>query len=198
MVASLSVPHHRLSTAMAQEPTPPAKGAIRKDQPASSLTPEVRLRLQRLKTRKARAAYDVARLNREIAGIAVEEYTLGTYREELAAVEGEVKDAEADLARARERFDRAKRMFEKGGLEAARAILEATQEVEEFRLKIAEYSLEQAQSKRKVLKRYTYERTIKELESEVKKAREVESDREAEWRREADRLAELERRLHRT
>lgn len=53
----------------AQEPA--GKDAGPSEKAAATSTLEARLRMQRLRTRKARATYDIARLNREIAEIAV-------------------------------------------------------------------------------------------------------------------------------
>ncbi len=56
-------------------------------------------------------------------------------------------------------------MFDKGYVSKAQKISE------ELNLKKAKFTLEQSQSKRKVLVDYTRGKTIKELQSEVEKAR---------------------------
>ena len=57
------------------------------------------------------------------------------------------------------------------------------------------FSLEQAQTKLKVLKKYTYSKTIKELESEVKKALSDELAKKATWELEKAKEAKLERQI---
>ena len=65
----------------------------------STAEPRARLRAQQLATRKAKASYEIARLTRELAELAVEEYEEVTYPRDLATVEGEIKLAESDLTR---------------------------------------------------------------------------------------------------
>jgi hypothetical protein len=176
----------------AQEAAPPAKGAVQKDRPSAEPTPEARLRVRKLKTRKAKAAYEIARLNHELAEIAVEEYREGTYTKDLTTVEGEIKLAEADRLRAEDRLDWADRMFKKG------FVSKATLVSEQLSFEKAKYALEQAQTRKKVLVEYTQDKTIKELRAEVKKARDDELAKKAAWKREEAAEAELERQLDRT
>ena len=176
----------------AQEAAPPTKRSVQKDRPSAEPTPEARVRVQKFKTRKAKAAYEIARLNHELAEIAVEEYREGTYIIDLTTVEGEIKLAEADRIRAEDRLDWADRMFKKGFV--SKAILVS----EQLSFEKAKYALEQAQSKKTVLVEYTQDKTIKELRSEVKKARDDELAKKAIWKREEAAEAELERQLDRT
>ncbi len=148
-----------------------------------------RLRAQQLATRKARASYEIARLTREVAEISLEEYQEVGYPRDLAAVEGEIKGAESDLARSTDRLEWATRMFKKG------YVTHATKASEELNNQKLKFALEQAQSKKDVLVKYTHEKRIKELESEVKKARMDELDKEAAWDSEKAKLIELERQV---
>jgi multidrug resistance efflux pump len=124
---------------------------------------------QEVAVRGAQADAHSARLDREVAEIAVVEYKQGIFVQDLATVQGEIKLAESDEARALDRVDWARRMFNKGFVTIAEKI------GEELMLKKAIYAKEQAQSKLKVLLEYTKNKTIKELESEVEwaKAREL-------------------------
>ena len=92
------------------------------------------------------------------------EYVEGIYKQDLATVEGEIKLAESELSRSADRVDWAQRMFLKGYVSLAQKVSE------DLALKKARFALEQAQSKKKVLVDYTRDKTIKELESDVKKA----------------------------
>ena len=141
---------------------------------------------QRITTKSAEANFLNAKLTREVAEIAVREYVEGVYVQELATVEGEIKLAESDLMRAEDRLDWARRMFEKGYVSMA------TKVSEELNFKKAQFTLEQAQSKKNVLVKYTREKTIKELESEVKKANSDELAKQATWELEKGKESKLE------
>ena len=147
-----------------------------------------RLRAQQLATRKAKAFYQIAKLTRELAEIAVEEYEEVTYPRDLATVEGEIKLAETDLIRSQDRLEWAKRMFEK-------TFISRATKAEELTFKKSQFALEQAESKKKVLTQYTKGKTIKELRSAVEKARLDELDKKAAWDLEKATEAELERQL---
>lgn len=142
--------------------------------PATS-TPRTRLRVQQLSRRKAKATYEIARLTRELAEIAVEEYEEVNYPRDLAIVDGELKLAESDLSRSDDRLQWAKRMLEKKYITPAQKLSE------ELTVKKARFALEQAQSKRKVLVDYTRAKAIKQLKSEVEKARSDELAKQAAW-----------------
>jgi HlyD family secretion protein len=149
----------------------------------------VALRMQELATRKAKAFYEIARLNRELAMIAVEEYEEVRYPQDLATAAREVRLAEIDLKRSEDRLDWARRMFDKG------YVSKAQKDSEERSLKKAVFAIEQAATKRKVLVDYTKGKTIKELKSEVDKARSDELAKEAAWNLEKAKQIELERLL---
>jgi HlyD family secretion protein len=119
---------------------------------------------QKITTESAKANFANATLTREVAQIAVTEYVEGIYKQDLATVEGEIKLAESELSRSADRVDWAQRMYLKGYVSLAQKVSE------DLALKKARFALEQAQSKKKVLVDYTRDKTIKELESDVKKA----------------------------
>ena len=152
-------------------PTAPQTEDKTTDNPSA----KARWRAQQIVTRKAEANYQNARLTREIAEFAVLEYAEGIFNQDLATVEGEIKLAESNLQRSKDRLDWARRMFKKGYV--AKSIVVS----EELALKKARFSLEQAQSKKKVLVDYTKPKTIKELKSEVEKARSDELAKKATW-----------------
>jgi HlyD family secretion protein len=152
-------------------------------------TPQARLLAQRLATRKAKATYELAKATRELAEIAVEQYEAVDYPRDLVIVEGEVKLAESDLTRSEDRADWARRMFTKG------YITPAVRNSEQLTLKRAVFSLEQAQSKKKVLEKYTKDKTIKGLKVKVENAHDDERAKELDWDREKLEELELERQL---
>jgi RNA polymerase sigma factor (sigma-70 family) len=149
--------------------------------------PQARLRAQRLATRKARALYEMARLAREVAEISQEEYATVVFAQDLAAVEGEIKLAESDLKRAEDRLEWARRMFDKG------FVSQAQKAAEEHVLQTSKFVVEAAQAKRHVLVEYTKSKTLKELQSEVEKARAAELAKQAAWEAEKAKQDGLER-----
>ncbi len=144
---------------------------------------------QTITTKSAEAAFKNATLTREVAEIAVKEYVEGIYKQDLATVEGEIKLAESELSRALDRVDWAQRMSAKGYISMAQKVSE------DLALKKAQFALEQAQSKKKVLVDYTRDKTIKELESDVEKARSDELAKEATHSLETSKEKKLERQI---
>ncbi len=134
--------------------------------------------------------YEIAKQTRELAQIALEEYEEVTYPRDLATVKGEIALAESDLRRAEDRLEWARRMFDKGYVSRAGKVSEELNHMK------ARFTLEQAQSKRKVLVDYTKSKTIKELRSEVEKARSDELAKQAAWDVEQVEELELEHQLH--
>ncbi len=144
---------------------------------------------QKITTESAKANFSNAKLTREVAEIAVIEYKEGIYVQDLATVEGEIKLAESDVTRSEDRLEWAQRMYLKGYVSLAQKVSE------ELNFKKAQFSLEQAMSKKKVLVDYTRAKTIKELESEVEKARSDELAKNATWDLEKSKEAKLERQI---
>ena len=81
-------------------------------------------------------------------------------------------------------------MFKKG------YVSRATKASEDLSLTKARFALEQAQSKREVLVKYTRGKTIKELRSEVEKARVDELSKQDAYEVEMIKETELKNRLH--
>jgi HlyD family secretion protein len=144
---------------------------------------------QQITTKSASASYDNAKLTREVAEIAVVEYVEGIFKQDYATVEGEIKLNESDLSRSEDRLDWARRMYDKGYVSMA------TKVSEELTLKKARFALEQSQSKKDVLVKYTKNKTIKELESEVEKARSDELAKKATYALEDSKEKKLERQI---
>jgi hypothetical protein len=119
---------------------------------------------QEIAIRAAQAAYDNARLTREVAEIAVVEYKEGIFKQEWEAAQGEIALSKSDLERAKDELEWAKRIERKG---YAFLITKSPQLAYER----AKFALDQAVTKRNVLENYTKDKTIKELESEVASAR---------------------------
>ena len=144
---------------------------------------------QKITTQGAEAAYQQSKLTREVAEIAVREYEEGIFKQEWATINGEIKLAESDLARAEDRVSWSNRMFEKGYVSKAQKVSE------ELNYQKAQFSLEQAQSKLRVLEEYTKDKTIKELKSEVEKARSDELAKEQTLQIEREKEAKFEKQI---
>jgi multidrug resistance efflux pump len=124
-----------------------------------------RLVKERIIVQAAEEACREARKRREVAEIAAAEYANAIVKQDLAAAQGEIKLAESDLTRSEDRVDWARRMEAKGFVAKAQRVSE------ELTLQKAKFALEQAQTKLKVLEGYTRPKTVKELASEIEKAR---------------------------
>ncbi len=144
---------------------------------------------QQISTRGAEASFQQAKLTREVAEIAVEEYVKGIYAQDKATINGEIKLAESDLARAADRVEWANRMFDKGYVSRAQKVSE------ELNLQKAQFALEQANSKLDVLEKFTKEKTIKELRSDVEKALSDEKAKEQTYMLEKEKEAKYERQI---
>jgi HlyD family secretion protein len=169
------------------EGTPVKKGQIVCKLDSASLNDQ--LVNQKITTKSAQANYENAKLTREVAEIAVVEYEEGIFKQDLATVDGEIKLAESDLSRSEDRLDWATRMFKKGYVSKAAMVSE------ELTLKKARFALEQAETKKKVLVEYTKHKTIKELRSEVEKAKSDELAKQATYALEDSKEKKLEKQI---
>ncbi len=127
----------------------------------------------------AQADYLNARLTREVAEIAVTEYTEGILKPDLETVEGEIALAKTDLTRAQERLAATKHESEsEKGAAPASSMVEREEEARKANLR-----LQRAQERKTRLVTVTKERTLKELNFEVKSAKATEAARKAEYER---------------
>ncbi len=171
-------------------PKPSASAPAADSTGATEQAAAAELRAQQIATRKARAAYEIARLTREVAEIAVEEYEEVGFPRDLAAARAATALAEADLTRASDRADWAERMFKKG------YVSKSTRNSENLGLKKARFALEKAQANSKILVEYTRSKKIKERRSAVEKARLDELDRQEAYDVARIKENELKERLH--
>ncbi len=182
----------------AQEHGLPAKGPGQavKNAPTQTASPDSRskLRAQRLATRKAKVAYEIAGLTREFNELAEEEYIEFIFPRELASIEDEIRLAESKLALAKEEFERGKKRLE----DENRFFPRAQNVSEELAFKKAQFALEQAQSQRKVLVDYTRPKTIRAFQSDRERLRADEWDKRRAWEQERAKEAELVRQLNLT
>jgi len=137
-----------------------------------------RLATHEIIVRGAEADVHGARIAREVAVLAVVEYEQGTFIQEFATTEGEIKLAEARLSRALAHLEWSRGMYEKGYISLAE------KNTEELTVKQVVFALEQAKSKKKVLVDYSKAKTIKALTGSVEIARARELAKQAELERE--------------
>jgi RND family efflux transporter MFP subunit len=163
---------------------------------------------QKIAIQGEEAAYQNARLTREVAEIALKEYEEGIYPQERAAIQGEIKMAELGQKKTAARLERTHRARQKlndvlGRKERATESGDILAEVDlDDRLDAADQalsrerlSLERAQTKLNVLQNYTKGKTIKELKSEVQKAHFDEFAKQQRWEFEKEKAAKLERQI---
>ena len=146
---------------------------------SSSSDPRDQLAKLRIAAESDHWNYRNAKLTREVAEIAVTEYTEGIFVQDLATVEGEIKLAQSAANRARDTIDFAKDRLARIAARSDKSVTDLNLEytysdrVLAAELEVPERlaALEQAETKKKLLVEYTKPKTLKHLQSEVEKAR---------------------------
>jgi HlyD family secretion protein len=128
--------------------------------------------VHRLRVRAAEAAYQQAKLTREVAEIALAEFVEGIATQNVESVEGEIALAEDDLKRAEERHERSRSTTEKA------KVLDSEAATKEQQVRRAKSQLHEAQMKKMTVEA-TKVRTTEELKSEIEKAKVAERDKKA-------------------
>jgi hypothetical protein len=155
---------------------------------------------QQITARSAESDHENAKLTREVAEIAIVEYEEGLFKQDQATAIGEIKLAESDAARARDSIE-----FAEGRLakikQASRGTAEDLSLEFAFEDKVVQASqreprarltLENAQAKLDALRKYVMPRRVKELRSEVEKARSDELATQARRELEKSKLENLQ------
>jgi RND family efflux transporter MFP subunit len=145
---------------------------------------------QMITSQQAAASYEQAKLTREVAEVAVKEYLEGVFKQDLETVQGEIALARADVTRAQDRLTWSTKMKEKG------YISESARLADELSLKKAQFALEQSQTKLDVLMKYTKDKTVKELQADVEKAKSDELAKKATFSLEKDKEDKLLRQIN--
>ncbi len=144
---------------------------------------------QRITTSGAEAAFLNAKLSREVAEIAVNEYLEGIYKQDKETIQGEIALAKSDRKRAEDRLQWSNRMLEKKYVSPGQVLSDR------LTLDRAIFAEEQAQTKLNVLEKYSKNRTKKELESEVEKSKADELAKQATWSLEKSKEEKLVRQI---
>ena len=160
---------------------------------------------QRIRTKSAEANYLNARLTREVAEIAVKEFVEGIYKQDRETMERDIEWHRNRLRKIEERRDRTRKALKRlgvamgrGGKAESPAEIIAQVDIQD-RIDEAEIGLDrerrdlaQAEGRREVLEKYTRPKTVKELESEVKKSHSDELAKQATWELEKSKEDKLE------
>ena len=146
---------------------------------------------QKITTQQTEASYKQARLVREVAEYAVKEYVLGIYLQDKATYMGQIKLAESDKERAIDRLKWSTEMKLKGYVSIA------TNLADQLTKQQADFELEQAQTQLTVLEKFTKEKQIKSLSSDVEKAKADELSKQSSWQLEQTKEKKLEKQIDR-
>ncbi len=144
---------------------------------------------QKITTQQAEASFKQAKLVREVAEYAVKEYVEGIYLQDRATYQGQIKLAQSDKERAIDRLQWSTDMFAKG------YVSKATNIADQLTKQQADFDVEQAQMQLSVLEKYTKEKQIKSLNSDVEKARADELSKQSSFTLEQTKEKKLERQI---
>ena len=123
------------------------------------------VRTQTMKTEQSRAALEQAKLNFEVAELAVGEYRDGLVRQNTQSMEGQIALSESDLERAADRLQWTQKMIKKGYAPIAhRAVAERAIAATQLKLRTTRWDLA-------IFREFGLPKMMKELLSEVEKRR---------------------------
>jgi HlyD family secretion protein len=188
------------------EGTPVVRGQLVCELDSSTIKDQ--LTNQEIATRSAEAAYQNAKLAREVAEIAVIEYEEGIYLQDRQTVRGEIVSAESSLKMVEERRDRIMRARERLNVVLAakgedRTAAEIVADVDlddrgqdaHRAVARAQFAIEQARVKETVLEKYQKPRTTKELRSKVELATSDELAKQQTWSLQQSKEAKLRKQI---
>jgi hypothetical protein len=162
---------------------------------------ETNIENQTIKTQGAEAAYQNAKLTREVSEIAVKEYEEGIYLVDQARAEGEARLAESDIKRSMDNIVESSALLERikkissGSMQDTLAVVqfESIVKVAQLSKRKAELELEQARSKLNLLREYEKPRRLRELKAEAEKVFADQLAKQMTAQLEKDRLARMKK-----
>ena len=165
-----------------------------------------RLVNQVIAEQRASAAYQNAKLSREVAEIAVAEYVEGIFKQDLYTLKSEIAGAEAAIQKADDRLERtqrARQRMSEVAKDAPKTPADIAAELDIVdRLESAEQSvqkerktLELARAKLDVLEKYTREKTTKALKVEAERKRTEELGKQEAWVLEKNKVEKLKKQI---
>ena len=163
---------------------------------------------QRITMKSAEAAYQNAKIAREVAELAVTEYVEGIYKADLksltdavTAADSAIQKADARLARTRLARKHVQDALTNKGAEKTPADLIAELDIED-RLEAAELTLlresqlrDQAKARQDLLQKITVQRTVRQLKVDVEQKYLAELAKQATWHFEMSKEKKLERQI---
>ena len=160
---------------------------------------------QEIAEQRSSAAYQNAKLSREVAEIAVAEYVEGIFKQDLYTLKSEIAGAEAAIQKAEDRLERTQRARQRMSEVAkdAKTPADIAAELDIVdRLEDAEQSvqkerktLELARAKLDVLEKYTREKTTKALKVEAERKRTEELGKQEAWVLEKNKVEKLKKQI---
>jgi HlyD family secretion protein len=154
-------------------------------------TYEEMYRQQLITVEQAKATHLQAKLNHQIALLAVREYRDGTVQETLKGMEGAIALASSDVSRAREHLAWTERMKEKGYASPATIVSEKHSTTQ------LQMSLDRQNAALDLFKRFTQPKTEKSLQGNVKAAETTLNNESLKLQRQLERLALLKKQVDR-
>jgi len=118
---------------------------------------------QKIEVATDKASVIQAENDLETAKLILIEYQNGTYQQDLATIQAEKALAEETLRRAQQAFEFSKRLSAKG------YITKTQLQADEFAVEKANADVDLATEKLKVFEKYTFDRTLLEMNAEIKK-----------------------------
>ena len=165
---------------------------------------------QRITIQMAEGAYRQSVGDREVAEGAVKEYTEGTLVQDRAMLNGRIVNVEEGLRKGEARIERTRRARKRlddsirtgGGAVTSPDIvadLQIDDSLDEAELNLSrlKFDLEMAKSEQSLLEKYTRDKTIRHLSSEVEQARAQELGKRSRWELEKVKAKKLERQIER-
>jgi hypothetical protein len=161
--------------------------------------PQRSMTSQEIAVQAASAAFQNAKLEREIRELGVKEYEQGVSVQETATAEGAIQLAESEIKRAEGNLSEYRELLERVNKAASRsvydmmAVFQCQNMVKATALakRKAELELEQARIKLKLLREFEQPKRLRELRSEVERARADELRKKQERQLEEDKLSRM-------
>ena len=147
------------------------------------------LNVQRSIYEQARALKIQAEQNLAAAEIAVREYKEGTYLQELQTAESAIQIAQQNLSSSQNSLEFTKKMVRKG------FATQLQQEADEFAVERSQLDLDAANTAKRVLQEFTYEKTVKGLEATMEATAAQLTAENATFQNEEEKLKLLETQL---
>ena len=144
---------------------------------------------QNIKKLASEAIVIQAKAIRDTARIAKKEYVEATYKQEQQVIQNEIFVAEENLRKAQLAFESTQRSVARGFLTALQL------EGEQFRVDAARNELELARSKLGVLEKYTREKMLTQLNSDIEAAEVSYTNEEGVLKEEIKKLAEIDQQI---